>query len=340
MNPANYFDNAATTYLHPDVREVMLPWLGMHAGNPRSIHSWGQQAHHAVEDARARIAELLNLEDPSQITFTSGATEACNTIIHLLDPETAQVSPFEHSAMRVPAKLKNIPFSTERNQKNQILIACSNETGILYSTQNPWFCDATQAIGKIPFDLNLTNAASLSAHKLHGPMGVGILYLKDPTLLQESNSHQAGGGQEQGRRAGTLNVPGIIGMAKALEIAVLNQEQNHIHASSLRELLKSELQQYKFNESENQSPFILSITIPGFTAQTLVQEVDRHRFAISSGAACSSQSTEPSPVLKALGLSDTEAMSTIRISFSEQNTPESCANLAKIIKTAIKDIRP
>lgn len=308
-------------------------------GNPHSLHSWGQEARHAVEGARNQIAELLRLEDPSQIIFTSGATESCNTILHLLNPTNSQVSPHEHSAFRVPAYHRNFQISTDTNKKNQILIACSNETGALFRTDNPWYCDATQAIGKIPFDLNQTKAATFSAHKFQGPMGIGVLYLKDPNELRESNAHQVGGGQEQGRRSGTLNVPGIIGLAKALEIAIANQEQNYSLATNLREIIKNELSNYQFNESETQSPHILSITIPGITAQPLVQEVDRAGFAISSGSACSSGSTEPSPALKAIGLSDSQAMSTIRSSFGPQNTPDSCAKLAKSIKTAIKNMQ-
>ncbi|MFM9873567.1 MAG: cysteine desulfurase family protein [Fimbriimonadaceae bacterium] len=335
MDPSRYFDNAATTYIHPEVREAML---AAPTGNPHSNHAWGHQAQHAVERARAKITELLYLEDPSQIIFTSGATESCNSIIHLVNPDNTQVSPFEHSAIRVPAQFKNIPIVTEASQKNQILIACSNETGIIYSTQSPWYCDATQAFGKIPFDLNQTEAAAFSAHKFHGPMGVGVLFLKDPNQLQESNAHQVGGGQEQGRRGGTLNVPGIIGLAKALEIAIKNLDKNYNHAKQLREVLKNELSGYRFNESENQSPYILSVTIPRIAAQNLVTEVDRQEFAISSGAACSSQSTEPSSVLKALGLTDAEAIGTIRISFSQQNTLDSCAKLANAIKNAIKTV--
>lgn len=309
-------------------------------GNPHSIHSWGQEAHHAVEQARAKITELLNLEDPSQVIFTGGATESCNTILKLLDPNTTQISPHEHSAFRIPAQLKNFPISTQPSSNKQILIACSNETGIIYTTKNHWYCDATQAIGKIPFDLNQTEAAAFSAHKFHGPMGVGVLYLKNPNELGESNALLVGGGQEQGRRAGTLNVAGIIGLAKALEIAIQNQDQNYHLACQLRAILKSELSNYRFNEGENQSPFILSITVPGIVAHNLVTEVDRLGFAISSGSACSSQSTEPSPALKAIGHTDAETLSTIRISFGPQNTEESCANLAKVIKSAIKTLKP
>lgn len=343
MLPENYFDNAATTPLDPAALEAMLPWLTSQHGNPHSLHSWGTRAHHSVEQARTEITELLNLEDPSQIVFTSGATESCNTFFNL--SQNLQISPFEHSAIRVPAKLKGIPLIPNQGHalnpepsKTLILTACSNETGALYSTAQSWFCDATQIIGKLPFDLSQTQAAAFSAHKFGGPMGVGVLYLQDPNILSESNAHQVGGGQENSRRSGTLNVPGIIGLATALRIALEAQEQTTIHIQSLRQILQNELK-FPFNEAPNQSPYIASITIPGVVAQNLVLELDRHGFAISSGAACSSASTEPSPVLLALGLSPAEAQSTIRISFSAQNTPESTNRLAIELKKAIQSLR-
>jgi cysteine desulfurase len=341
--PENYFDNAATTPLLPAALEAMLPWLTTQHGNPHSLHSWGTRAQHAIEQARTEITELLNLEDPSQIIFTSGATESCNTFFNLSD--YLQISPFEHSALRVPAKLKHIPIIPNQlysinpdPSKTLILTACSNETGALYSTTQPWYCDATQIIGKLPFDLSQTEAAAFSAHKFGGPMGVGVLYLQDPNSLNECNAHQVGGGQEHSRRSGTLNVHGIIGLATALRIALQNQDQTTTHVRSLRQVLQSELE-FPFNDAPNQSPYIASITIPGIVAQNLVLELDRRGYAISSGAACSSASTEPSPVLIALGLSTTEVQSTIRISFSAQNTPESTKGLAIELKKAVQSLR-
>lgn len=343
MLPENYFDNAATTPLHPTALEAMLPWLTTQHGNPHSLHSWGARARYAVEQARTEITELLNLEDPTQIIFTSGATESCNTFFNL--SQNLQISPFEHSALRVPAKLKGIPIMPNQGHslnpdptKTLILTACSNETGALYYTTQPWFCDATQIIGKLPFDLSQTQAAAFSAHKFGGPMGVGVLYLQDPNILTESNAHQAGGGQEHSRRSGTLNVPGIIGLATALRIALETQEQTTTHIRNLRQILQEEFH-LPMNDGPQQSPYIASITFPGIVAQNLVLELDRHGFAISSGAACSSASTEPSPVLIALGLSPSEAQSTIRISFSAQNTPESTKHLAIELKNAVQSLR-
>ena len=343
MLPENYFDNAATTPLHPSALEVMLPWLTSIHGNPHSLHSWGTRAHHAVEQARIEITELLNLEDPTQITFTSGATESCNTFFHL--GTNFQISPFEHSALRVPARNRRIPLIPNQGHnllpnpsKSLILTACSNETGALYKTTQPWFCDATQIIGKLPFELSQTHAAAFSAHKFGGPMGVGVLFLQDPTTLSESNAHQVGGGQEQSRRSGTLNVPGIIGLATALREAIQNQSLSTSHVQTLRQILQTELN-IPFNDAPNQSPYIASITIPGIVAQNLVLELDRHGFAISSGAACSSAAAEPSPVLLALGLSPAEAQSTIRISFGPQNTPESTKALAIQLRNTINSFQ-
>lgn len=347
MDPANYFDNAATTRLCDAARQSMLPWLGDHFGNPHSLHGWGHAANHAVESARSRIATLLELEDPSQLVFTSGATEACNTMVALCNPDRSAVSPFEHSAVRVAAARAGIPTIINqgfelplREGITNLVTCCSNETGALFSADGGWFCDATQSVGKVPVDFSKFAAAAFSAHKFGGPMGVGALYLQEPTQLSEFNAMLVGGGHESGRRAGTLNVPGIVGMAAALEDAHSNPIWEHV--AVLRIQLKTALGSVpgiRFVESPNQSPFILSVVVPGLAAQPLVEEVARMGFGISGGAACSSGSTEPSPVLMALGLTHAEAMSTIRISFGRDNTADSTDALAGAIVQAIRQIR-
>lgn len=348
MKTENYFDNAATTQLHAAVKEAMLPWMSESFGNANSLHSWGAQARDAVDQARTTIAELLQAEDPSQIIFTSGATESCNTMLSLVSPKDTEVSPFEHSATAVPAKqrgfaqIPNMGFSLRSSAQNQVVTACCNETGAVFTSEAGWYSDITQAAGKLPFNLRETQAAAFSAHKFHGPMGIGGLYLSDPNDLNELNAHQVGGGQEQGRRSGTLNVPGIVGLAKALEVAVENQQANFDYATELRHIVIEELRavsHLNINDAPVQSPFILSVTIPGLVAQTLVIEMDRLGFAISSGAACSSQSTEPSPVLKALGMADAEALATIRASFAFYNTKDSAFELATQLKKTINQLR-
>lgn len=349
MKLENYFDNAATTQLHPEVRAAMLPWMGENFGNPSSLHGWGTAARDAVEQARARIAELLGAEDPSQIIFTSGATESCNTMLALLSADDTEVSPFEHSAIRVPAALHGFPLIQNScyelafsDAKNLVVTHCSNETGAVFYTRRAWHSDITQLFGKVPIHLDPFESATFSAHKIHGPVGVGGLFLRDPSVLHESNAHQIGGGQEHGRRAGTLNVAGIVGMAKALDVATEFQEATLDHAAELRQIVKDELEGLSnivFNDAPAQSPFIFSMTIPGLVAQSLVTDMDRVGFAISSGAACSSQSTEPSPVLKALGKTDSDALATIRASFAYYNSRDSAFELANHLKKAIHLLR-
>jgi cysteine desulfurase len=320
----------------------MMPWLVDHVGNPHSIHTPGLKARQAVEQAREQITELLCLDDPAQVIFTSGATESCNTILKLSDPNNAEISPFEHSALRVPASHQQIPLIPNQGhnltftpEKTHIVTACTNETGAIQTAASPWICDATQAIGKINFNARMPQMTAFSAHKFGGPLGIGVLILKDPSLLNEHNALLAGGGHESGRRAGTLNVPAIIGLAAALKIALGDQDQNATHTQLLREVILNELQPERINDSSNQSPHILSLVFPKVTAQTLVIELDAHGFSVSSGSACSSGSTEPSPVLLALGLSPAEALSTLRISFGSQNTVDSTAGLARTLKSIL-----
>jgi len=348
MKLENYFDNAATTQLHPEVRDAMLPWMGENFGNPSSLHGWGSAARDAVEQARAQIAELLGAEDPSQIIFTSGATESCNTMLKNLAKGCVQISPFEHSAIRVPAQergydfIENDGYVLKPLTPDLVLTACDNETGAMFRWDSTWYADITQVVGKMPFRITDTDMSAFSAHKFHGPMGVGGLFINEDYWLDEENAFMVGGGQERGQRAGTLNVPGIIGMARALEIAVENQSANIEHATQLRRIVIEELQAISditINNAPNQSPFILSTTIPGLVAQSLVIDMDRLGFAISSGAACSSQSTEPSPVLKALGMADAEALATIRASFAFYNTKDSAFELATQLKKAINQLR-
>lgn len=294
------------------------------------------------------MASLLGAEDPSQIIFTSGATEACNTMVRLASGRRSQVSPFEHAAVREPASQAGIPLIPNQGFRldadlrgTAIVTACCNETGAIFDFSGDWFCDATQAVGKLPVSLTDYSAAALSAHKFGGPMGVGTLFLRDPSELFSVQPFLVGGGQESGLRAGTLNVPGIVGMAAALEYAL--QHPFADEAATLRRTVASGLSAnfgVRFNDSPMQSPFILSATIPGVAAQPLVEEVSRKGFAISSGPACSSGSTEPSLALTSLGLSESEALSTIRISFGPGNTDSSASALASAICETVFSLRP
>lgn len=391
MHRSRYFDNAATTPLDPRVREAMLPFLDDAFGNANSIHSWGMRAHDAVERARAQVAQLIGAEDPSQIYFTSGATESNNWVFNAADHVI--VSPFEHSAMMEPALrrgawilesfsgrlpaggvcyVKKAGVSTKvrairkaaspsRETPEEELVrrrstpefrgrvltgvmAVNNEIGAIWDARkyapvgDLIHSDITQAVGKIPISVEGLDYASFSAHKFYGPKGVGALYCKGdppPPLI-------SGGEQEGGFRGGTLNVPAIVGMGAAAEIAYTESESDHRHATNLRDNLiggLNGLSDVQVNGGERTSPFIMSVSFRGLEGETIVLEADRAGYAISAGAACSSRSTEPSHVLMALNLEPEWRRGTVRISFGRYNTEEAVAGLAEKLRTIVEMLR-
>jgi len=381
-----YFDNAATTPLDPRVREAMLPFLDDAFGNAHSIHAWGLRAHDAVERAREQVARLIGAEDPSQIYFTSGATESNNWVLNAA--LEVIISPFEHSSMREPAIRRGAivlendhlaikrgswerrhpagsgarpdgddQYSSERRHpagsgarpetRGPTLVsvmAVNNEIGTIWYAPDYAHpgdlvhSDITQAAGKIPITVEGLDFASFSAHKFYGPKGIGALYAKDgtpePLIL--------GGEQEHGARGGTLNVPAIIGMGAAAEIAADEQEQDFERATLLRAVVLdglNGLSDYQVNGGVHVSPFILSISFRRLEGETVVLELDRAGFAISAGAACSSRSTEPSHVLTALRIEPEWLRGTIRISFGRFNSAEAAANLAQNLQTILEKLR-
>lgn len=346
-----YFDNAATTPVDPRVLEEMLPYFADDFGNSESIHSFGQKAHAAVEQARERVATLLGAEDPSQVVFTSGSTESCNWVIRLF--ESGSISPFEHSAVREPALAKGFtvleneswnlsePSPRGRGQGEGLLAVMSvnNETGAILhppESSSRLLCDATQALGKIP--VHLADFTAFSAHKLYGPKGIGGLCLLEPV----DEPSQRGGQQEFGLRAGTLNVPGIVGFGAACAIAEQEMEADYTTALELRQTVVKSLEplsDWQANDGPNQSPFILSLSFAGVEGESLVIDLDAKGFATSAGAACSSRSTEPSHVLVALRLEESLRRGTVRISFGRFNTPESAADLGLNLLLSVQKLR-
>lgn len=351
MNLANYFDHAATSPLDPRVREAMRPWLGDWVGNANSVHAPGRAARAAVETARAQVAEALGAEDPMQVLFTSGATEANNWLVACADD--LWISPFEHSSLREPALgsgggiLPNQGFTVgdpDGVPQWRAVMRVHNETGAIL---DPWigsaqwrFSDLTQAVGKIPVSVAGLDAASCSAHKCGGPMGVGVMYLAEPDRWVPLLT---GGGQEFGLRSGTLNVAGIVGAGLAFALAAKEQTARYAQAEWLRELLQqaiAPLDGVTWNENEEgQSPFIASMTIGGILAETLVVELDHAGFATSAGAACSSHESAASPGLMALGMSEREALCTLRISFGPGNSVDSTRDLADHLQRIIRHLR-
>ncbi|PKD42835.1 cysteine desulfurase family protein [Rhodohalobacter barkolensis] len=371
MDPV-YFDNAATTPVDKEVLETMLPYFNSQFGNADAAHQIGRNCKVAVEDAREKVAKLLNAE-PSEIIFTSGGTESDNAAIKgvfsALGPAGKTeiiTSPIEHHAVTHPAealkrqgakiiylKPNSDGVITAQQVKDAItdktaivsLMHVNNEIGSINPIKEiadvckeagvPFHSDTVQSIGKIPVDVKEIglNMLSISAHKLYGPKGIGILYVKNGTpwipWLQ-------GGSQERRRRGGTSNVPGVVGLAKAMELSIENMDSNtgkfRKLRSSLLEGLKDKFpNQFVINGPENEGvPHILNIgfksnTDQGLDGEMLLLNLDIEGICVSNGSACTSGATEPSHVLLEVAKNEALANSSIRISFGKQNNAEEVA---------------
>ncbi len=378
VNKRVYLDNAATTAVDSRVLDVMQPFFKEKFGNPSSIHAHGREVRTAIEKARRAVAELLGAA-PSEIFFTSGATESINTVlrgvIEKYEMKHVITSPVEHHAvLHTLGYLKEIGYVqvhyVRLDDKGQVdpghledllyeysdslvsLMYVNNEIGNITDVQEIgqlcascgayFLCDTVQALGHLPFDLNGMSVQAIagSAHKFHGPKGIGFLYLD---AARPVGPIMFGGGQERNMRGGTENVAGIIGLARALELAYEEQEATSRHLWELKEyamdLLKTKIKDVVFNgassnrrESLNK---ILSIGIPGYgDNDMLLFNLDIRGISVSGGSACASGSSIGSHVLEALNVP--EDMAVIRISFSKFNTKEDIdyfvAQLGKVIK--------
>lgn len=346
-----YFDHAATTPVDPHVVEAMTPFLSEHIGNAHSLHSLGRRARAAVEHAREQLAMLIGAESPDQIVFTSGATESNNQVIAAYADTGLAISPFEHSSVRDPAcfcgcrTLTNQGWNLSIEDEPSLLavMTVNNETGAVLAVpqiapMTALLRDVTQHAGKLPLDLSGIDYATLSAHKIYGPKGVGALFtcsgLAAPLLR--------GGGQEDDRRSGTLNVPGIVGFGEASRIAADRMQADEAQARELRAIVLdgiSRLPDWQEHRHDHQSPYILSLSFFGLEAQTLLEAVDLRGYAISGGAACSSRAEEPSHVLTALGLEPDWLRGTIRVSFGRSNTIDSAHGLASALVEGVESAR-
>lgn len=353
---SKYFDNAATTPIAPEAIAAMLPCLSGAYGNAESIHQMGRAARDLVENAREQAASLIGAESPEEIVFTSGATESNNWAIQgiLRWEGNRAFSPFEHSSIREPAEdagiaeLASSGFAVDlQNLQAATIMAVNNETGALVLPDaDSRLCaklvhtDFTQALGRFQLnDFCRVDWASASAHKIYGPQGVGMFYAKDGLFPEP---FLRGGGHEYGFRAGTHNVAGIVGFGAACDLAASRLEEDWNHAKSLREVVRNELEGLggvHIVEHERQVPHILMMCFEEVQGESVVIEADQAGLAISSGAACSSGSNEPSHVLVALGLPTELIRGAVRISFGRQNTRESAANLGKVIGSAVKSLR-
>ncbi len=353
---ACYLDNNASTTLDARVLEAMQPYLGAIAGNASSLHRFGRLQRDAIEAARAQVAALVNAE-PGQVVFTSGGTEANNLALQGVMTATGgkalAIGATEHMSVLQPAealqksgaRLRMLPVDRQGrllkaaladNIKDCALASvmlANNETGVIQdlaplvevaAKAGVWIhTDATQAAGKIELDFAAigVHAMTLSSHKIYGPMGAGALIVDKRLPI---DAMLRGGSQENGLRAGTENVAAIVGFGKAAELAQQELTQRAQHTRELRDALQQRLQQMErvevFAADAPRLPNTLQFGVRGFDGETLLMQLDRKGFAVSSGSACTSGKTEASHVLKAMRVDNELALSAIRVSFGQNNT--------------------
>jgi cysteine desulfurase len=352
---AVYLDNNATTALDEEVLQAMLPYMGQVTGNPSSVHRFGRLQKDAIEQARESVAELLGAR-AEQVVFTSGGTESNNLLLNGFkrqDPVQGRIaiSAIEHMSLLEPAQhlasnvdivpvdengCITIPaFEQVITQQTSLIsvMSANNETGViqdltaLIDLARERHCffhsDASQAAGKIPLNFIASglHAMTVSAHKLYGPVGVGALVIDKRLPITKM---QFGGSQEKNLRAGTENVPAIVGFGKAAELAKSEMQARSLHVRTLRDALEQGLKQISavsiFAQSAERLPNTVQFGVDGFDGETLLMQLDRKVIAVSSGSACTSGKTEPSHVLKAMKVPDTLANSAIRVSFGKNNT--------------------
>jgi len=356
-----YFDNNATTKVADEVFEEIKPYFCDLYGNPSSMHTFGGQVGIKIREAREKTAALLGC-DPGEIIFTGCGTESDNTAIKgtlAAHPNKRKVitTRVEHPAvLSVCRDLENQGYSVvelsvdkkgrldmaelESNLDDNTAIVtimfANNETGVVFPVEKiaemvkskgiVFHTDAVQAVGKIPINLSKSNIdlLSLSGHKLHAPKGVGILYVRKGTRLAP---FMLGGHQEGGKRAGTENVPGIIGLGKACELAMHNFDQENKKVKSLRDKLEkgilAKCPDCMVNgDTESRLPNTTNISFELIEGEAILLMLDRFGICASSGSACTSGSLEPSHVLRAMGVPFTAAHGSIRFSLSRYNTEE------------------
>jgi len=376
-----YLDNNATTPMDPRVLEAMLPYFTQKFGNAASRnHSFGWVAEEAVDYAREQIAKLINA-DPKEIILTSGATEADNLAIkgvyemysskgnHIITCTT------EHKAVLDTCKhIEKIGGSvTYLDVQNDGLIDLAelekaitdktilitimygnNETGVIQPIREIskiarkhgvlFFTDATQAVGKIPVDVNADgiDLMAFSGHKMYGPKGVGALYVRRKNPRVKVTAQMDGGGHERGMRSGTLNVPAIVGFGKACELCMNEMESEAKRLSAMRDRLENALleleETYVNGNREHRLPHTANISFKYVEGEGLMMGFNKN-IALSSGSACTSASLEPSYVLKALGLGDDLAHSSLRFGLGRFTTDEQIDFTIKAIKDTVIKLR-
>ena len=372
-----YLDNAASTKIHEDVLESMIPYLKEQYGNPSSIHRYGRQAHKAIEKARTQIANLINA-DPSEILFTSGGTESNNTVLYGIakkNPGSRIItSSIEHDAILEPCKrlekdgfdLIYLPVDNSglvdplilKNNlsENTSLVSImfgNNEVGTIEpifdfvnicKEKNIIFhTDAVQAIGKIPIDVKElgVDLLSISSHKINGPKGVGALYIKAGISIDPVI---LGGGQENGLRSGTENVANIVGFGKACELSRINLVKNYSKMKELRDYLSKKIiyeipEVFLNGHPETRLPNNIHLTFLGVNGEDLLIKLDEYGIAASTGSACSVQIQKASHVLQAMGFSHEQISGSLRLTIGISNNYEEMDKTVEILKNVVKELR-
>jgi len=374
-----YLDHNATTGVDPPVLDAMLPFFSGDYGNASSIHTFGQRARAAVETAREQVAALLNAR-PQEIIFTSGGTESDNhAIFGVLEAEKSSnkhiiTTSIEHEAVlnacqaleKQGVAVTYLPVSREgridlegfrraiRPETTLITVMHANnelgvvqplaEIGRIAVEADVYFhTDAVQSVGKIPVDTKTfqLDLLSLSGHKLYAPKGIGALYIKGGTRLRQL---LYGGHHQRGFRPGTENVPGIVGLGKAAELARLSLVEDAARIGAMRDELERGLLAQVPDSCANSSgaprtPNTANITFPGIEGEALIIALDLKGLACSTGAACSSGAVEPSHVLTAIGLTAADARATIRFSLGRHTTEAEIAAALEIVPAAVAQLR-
>jgi len=370
-----YLDNSATTPVAPEVLDAMLPYHRDVYGNPSSLHEAGRAARRAVDESRGQIAERLSVS-PDEIVFTAGATEANNlalagaahaspkkrhvivsavehhAVLHAaeslekrgMDVSILEVDPAGRvdpdrvrDAIRDDTLLVSVMAGNNEIgtlQPIDEIGALCKERGVLFHT------DAVQAYGKVPLPIDAVDLLSVSAHKLHGPKGVGFLFVREGIRLVPILH---GGGHERGRRSGTENVPGIVGLAAATRLAFDERETVTARMWTFRERLIDEVLRIpgtRLNGHRTESlPHIANFSFQGIEGESLVMKLDEHGIAVSTGSACSSPNLEPSHVLVAIGVPLSMAHGSLRVSTGRQTTQDEIESFLDVLPGVVERLR-
>ncbi|MDI6645024.1 MAG: cysteine desulfurase NifS [Methanobacteriaceae archaeon] len=374
-----YMDHSATSPVNPEVLEEMLPYFNQSFGNASTLYALGREARTAMENARKQVASLIGAQ-PEEIYFTSGGTESDNMAIKgVVSKLKNKGNHIITSAIEHPAVLETCKYLEKEGYKvtylpvyedgivkvsdveeaitsETILITVMHanneigtiqpvaEIGALAREKGIYFhTDAVQSVGKIPVNVEDMNVdlLSISSHKLYGPKGVGALYIRKGVQIQPLIH---GGGHERGMRPGTENIPGIVGLGKACQIAEENLEKNMEYVSSLRDqLIEGVLgkieQSYLNGHPTKRLPNNANFRFTGIEGESLVLQLDAKGINASTGSACSSKKLEPSHVLMAIGLKEVDAHGSLRISLGTENTPQDIDYTIDAIEEVVERLR-